>query len=167
MAYPRSDWKARPARSLTRDGNKSLMVVHHSAGSGLSIDTRAEQQAAMRSIQNYHMDSNGWSDIGYALVVFQPRGKIKNAKAYWARPVWAVPAAQLGHNSGTIPVCVVANNEPISRATEKRLREIAENLHHAHGITGVRGHYQLSSTDCPGAHLKLIVPRLDRFVQTL
>lgn len=162
MARSRESWGARPHRNLTRDGAKHTMVIHHSAGSGLAIDTLAEQRAALRSIQNHHMDNNGWSDIGYPLVVFQPRGNIKRATAWWARPVWAIPAAQLNANSGTIPVCVVANNEPIADATYRRLAEIAINLKENRGITHLKGHFQLTPTECPGPHLKLLLPRLRR-----
>ena len=43
------------------------LFVHHSAGRDCtSVDDCA---AEVRAIQNYHMDGNGWSDIGYTFLV--------------------------------------------------------------------------------------------------
>ena len=39
--------------------------VHHSEGS--YCDTQATCSAVVRGIQNFHMDGNGWDDIGYRL----------------------------------------------------------------------------------------------------
>jgi hypothetical protein len=160
MARSRASWRARPHRELTRDGAKHTMVIHHSAGSGLDIDTLDEQARALRSIQRFHMDENGWADIGYPIVVFQPRGHVRKPQVWWARPLWAVPAAQLNANSGTIPVCVVANNEPIMDATYRRLLTIAENLKANHEITRLKGHFQLTATSCPVPRLTALLPRL-------
>ena len=39
------------------------LFIHHSAGA--ECFTPDDCEAEVRAIQNYHMDSNGWSDIGY------------------------------------------------------------------------------------------------------
>lgn len=165
--YPRSDWGARPPRQMEVDSvPKRTMVIHHSDFLGAAIQTRAQQREAMRGIQNYHMDHNGWSDIGYDIVVFQPEGPFRISRVYEGRPMWAVPAAQLGHNSGTIPVCVVGNFqiEGVKVRTLVRLEAIARNLVREHGITTVKGHRDFMSTDCPGDHLYPYVKHLQAVV---
>jgi len=156
MSYSRAVWGARAPRALATDGRKHTVVIHHSDGRGSPYTTKAEQRAAMRSIQNYHMDHNGWNDIGYAFVVFQPEGSILHrARVYDGRNPHAVPAAQLGHNQGTIPVCVVGNFqvENVKRATKDRLITVVQHLKKEFGITEIRGHRDFNSTDCPGDHL--------------
>ncbi len=39
------------------------LFIHHSAGE--ECFTQEECEAEVRAIQDYHMDYNGWSDIGY------------------------------------------------------------------------------------------------------
>lgn len=168
MAYPRSDWKARPPRDLARDSQaKHTLVVHHSDFLGAPIQTRAQQRSALRGIQDFHMDHNGWADIGYDFVLFQPEGRIRSAKLYQARPIWAIPAAQLGANSGTIPVCVVGNFdiEGVKHTTFERLQSIITHLRHHYPLERVKGHRDLTSTDCPGRHLYALVDDLDRFLR--
>lgn len=165
MSYPREVWGARPPKSLTMDGPKHTVFIHHSDGLGNAFTTKAEQRACMRSIQNYHMDHNGWNDIGYAFVVFQPEGSIlHHARVYDGRNVHAIPAAQLGHNTGTIPVCVVGNFqiERVQRVTKERLIEVVRNLKKEFGIHSIKGHRDVNQTDCPGDHLYPLVSEIRR-----
>lgn len=60
----RAGWGARPPSSTTGMATPvSYVVIHHSAGP--SCSTTSSCESTMRSIQNQHMDSNGWSDVGY------------------------------------------------------------------------------------------------------
>ena len=160
MAYSRKVWRARSPKTGYAFSRKTTLVIHHSAGSGLGIDTKAEQYAALRSIQNFHMDSNGWNDIGYNLILFQPRGLLRRPRLYWGRPWNANPAAQLGHNSGTIALCVVADDEPINFLTKRRIIKAAKALRANHGIQFLRGHRDYNSTECPGDKLYNLLPEI-------
>jgi hypothetical protein len=64
----RSCWNARQA--VYRDNMPSLnrAIIHHTAGTYMGTSL-SNSKAHMRSIQNYHMDNNGWADIGYGFVV--------------------------------------------------------------------------------------------------
>lgn len=67
----RSCWSARsPSSSISQMSGLTRAIIHHTAGAGDYNTTSQSQSAALvRAIQNYHMDSNGWSDIGYHFVV--------------------------------------------------------------------------------------------------
>ena len=77
--HSRAAWGARAPRSRTLQTltGRSTLFVHWSAGTGLGpqFDTFKEQAAAVRGIQNFHMDGNGWSDIAYGYLIVQPSGR--------------------------------------------------------------------------------------------
>src|SRR3990172_3570528 len=69
----RACWSARSPTSYTYMSSLTRAVIHHTAASGdyntTSLSTSPPplppSAAKVRAIQNYHMDTNGWSDIGY------------------------------------------------------------------------------------------------------
>ena len=64
----RSTWGARaPKRTISTTSELRLAVVHHSVNS--NGYTAAQVPALLRSIQAYHMDAQGWDDIGYNFLV--------------------------------------------------------------------------------------------------
>lgn len=166
----RKNWKARTAKSTSynRLNSNSTLFVHYSAFDGGSYDTVEKQKQCMRNIQNYHMDNNRWSDIGYSYVVFQPTGRLKRARVYQARTFRNVPAAQAGYNTGNGAVCVVAgSNNKIRKGTIRKLKAIYKRF----PGTKVKGHRDVNQTSCPGDDLysklgkirkakKKITPRL-------
>jgi len=65
--HPRTAWSARAPRSTAYADSVKMAVVHHSA-SGNSY-TPAQVPAVLRSVQAFHLDGRGWSDIGYNVVI--------------------------------------------------------------------------------------------------
>eukprot|EP00057_Strongylocentrotus_purpuratus_P029502 XP_011683976.1 PREDICTED: peptidoglycan-recognition protein SC2 [Strongylocentrotus purpuratus] len=64
----RSEWGARSPKSTSNLVTPlPYAVVHHTDGS--SCSTEASCMSQVRGIQNYHMDSNGWDDIGYNFLI--------------------------------------------------------------------------------------------------
>jgi len=62
----RACWSARSATSYTYMSALNRAVIHHTASAGdYNTTSRSTSAAKVRAIQNYHMDTNGWSDIGY------------------------------------------------------------------------------------------------------
>ncbi len=57
--------KANPANMATLN----RAIVHHTAGSEFNTTGLAASQANVRAIQNYHMNTQGWNDIGYHFLV--------------------------------------------------------------------------------------------------
>ena len=75
------------------------IIVHHS----LSKDGKRRNFDAIRK---YHMNHNGWTDIGYHYVV-EKYGK--GIMAYYGRPPNVVGAHVKGMNQNTLGICVVGN----------------------------------------------------------
>jgi hypothetical protein len=69
--YVRSDWGARaPQCSLSYNASLNRCVFHHTASTGDYTTTgKSATFANVRGHQNYHMDVNGWCDIGYHYLV--------------------------------------------------------------------------------------------------
>jgi hypothetical protein len=67
-ARTRTEWGARPAvNTPTVASSLRYAVVHHSASG--NTYTAAQVPQVLRSVQAYHMDGRGWSDIAYNVVV--------------------------------------------------------------------------------------------------
>jgi len=65
----RSCWGAR-STSVSQMGSLTRAVVHHTAtAADFNTTSQSTSAANVRAIQNYHMDTNGWADIGYHFLV--------------------------------------------------------------------------------------------------
>ena len=66
----RSCWGARaPGCSISSMAGLSRAIIHHTASSSDYTTDYATAQSKVRGVQNYHMDVNGWCDIGYHWLV--------------------------------------------------------------------------------------------------
>jgi hypothetical protein len=66
----RSCWTARSGTCTTTMSALTRAIIHHTASSGdWSTTSLSASAAQMRSHQNYHMDANGWCDLGYHFTV--------------------------------------------------------------------------------------------------
>ncbi len=62
----RSCWGSRSTSTPTEMSSLNRAIIHHTAGSGdYNVSTLSQSQAKVRAVQNLHIDTNGWSDIGY------------------------------------------------------------------------------------------------------
>jgi len=63
----RACWSARaPQCAISQEPGLTRAVIHHTAGASDYSTTGLEaSKALVRAHQNYHMDTNGWCDIGY------------------------------------------------------------------------------------------------------
>lgn len=175
----RSVWGAANPRGRYADrGNDQGAIVHHTAGTFVEPETgrpgpkwyrliaqgRASiavrravaahesgkrkvaerEMAAMRAIQSSHF-ARGWTDIGYHAVIF-PSGRI-----YAGRPRTALGAHATGANHQT--GISFAGNFDRDRPTERAIRAFWD-LVKVWDIWGIRGHYQVNATACPGRYVK-------------
>lgn len=166
----RADWHARSGRpQMAGQTNPHEVFIHHSdtAHAG-GLDHLEEQKQAARIIQNFHMDVRGWSDIAYHYLIFQPYGNAEYARVFEGRMVKHVPAAQLGHNTGTIAVCVVGNFDHADKVKDNTVWAIAKLLTEQRNKTGIHdphtigGHRDVVQTTCPGDTLYGQIPRIAR-----
>lgn len=152
----KQEWRAATTdRPMETNPRPREAFIHHTenvtGGHPLSLE---QQDAAMRGIQQFHMQTRGWSDIGYHYVVF-PGGAAKVPRAYAARDVSHVPAAQLGHNTGTL---AIAHYSGAGDFMEPHARYLIEQLIRLHpSVKTIGTHRQVTSTDCPGDNVAAAV----------
>lgn len=143
------------------------LIVHHSAGSNASSDWGA----VVRSIWDFHVNGNGWADIGYNWLI-SPEGEI-----FQGRADNVLGAHFCGRNSRTMGVCMMGtyNNLNISPNARESLIELlgwksctadldpaARTLHTGSGLmlNTISGHRDGCSTACPGDSLWSYLPEL-------
>ncbi|MGP4010184.1 peptidoglycan recognition protein family protein [Streptomyces sp. 4N124] len=138
----RAQWGARPPVSEAKVplSQRTGFTVHYSAG---------PTSQTPRAIQNYHMDSNGWWDIGYNFLV-DVHGRIFEGRG------WANEGAHAkGYNTTHFGVCFIGRDGDATTAAKNAIRSL---YHAAREKTGkalaATYHGALNSTQCPGAALR-------------
>lgn len=94
------------------------LIVHHSAGS----NTSNNWSGVVAAIFDYHVNSNGWSDIGYNWLIapngqlFEGRGGGDNVRG----------AHMCGYNNNTMGVCALGNyvNSPFPSSGIETLKKL-------------------------------------------
>ena len=68
----RKEWGAQYGRGRHNPGAKPNVIVHHTLTPALSASaTIEEEMAAMRAMEKFHAEENGWDGIAYNFVPFQ------------------------------------------------------------------------------------------------
>ncbi|MDD3686133.1 MAG: N-acetylmuramoyl-L-alanine amidase [Bacteroidales bacterium] len=127
---PRSEWCGsydachNPTYSVTYR-NCTHTVVHH----GASPDSYTDGYAVVRSYWNYHVNSNGWSDIGYNYL-FDKYGNFFQGRHNPNMPNQDVHAAHAGYaNTYSIGLNFLGNSDATNTApTTPQLQKCAEFL---------------------------------------
>ncbi|MBO3751617.1 N-acetylmuramoyl-L-alanine amidase [Streptosporangiaceae bacterium NEAU-GS5] len=148
----RADWGARaPKGSYSTLASTRGVKVHYTGGrvDPAIVDDHAKCVALVKSIQNYHMDSNGWIDIGYSMVACPHR------KVFVGRGPGHLPAANgPGLNTGHYAVLGLVGNAGLVQPTDPILDGILDAIDYLrqHGGAGteIKGHRDGYATDCPG-----------------
>lgn len=164
----RAEWGAKPYRGTPeRLGRVKRITVHHTATT-LLPRTRDEGIRAVRQVQQMHFDRppDGWSDIGYHLLLAQDgtwyRGRVALGSAATLAEIvqadaWAKGSHVGGHNTGNLGLSAMGyfhaphNHRMTPEATES-LRAMLAYLTEQYDLlaSAVVGHRELASTACPG-----------------
>jgi hypothetical protein len=143
------------------------LIVHHSAGPNSSSDWAA----VVRSIWDYHVNSNGWDDIGYNWLI-DPNGVL-----YEGRGNDLLGAHFCGTNGATMGVCMMGTytSVPPSNASLQTLTQLLGwkacdrdidpedfSFHNGSGLNlfNISGHRDGCATACPGDSLYARLPVL-------
>ena len=147
-------------------------IVHHTAG--VNNYTRAQAPAIVRAIELYHVQGNGWNDIGYNFLVDR-FGTIYEGR-YGGITRAVIGAHALGFNTGSVGISVLGSygSTPPSAAAQTALERLLSwrlDLAHVNPlglvtvISGgserypkgvpvtlrvVSGHRDTGYTECPG-----------------
>ncbi len=151
---PRTAWtRQQPNISDTNPMNGiQTITVHHDGMSPEIIRSQADAAARLELIRSSHVDSRGWADIGYHLIV-DPQGRI-----WQGRPMNLQGAHVKDHNPHNLGVLVMGNFEeqhptPQALAT---LDQLLANQAAVHRVPfgSIRTHQEWASTACPGRNLQ-------------
>lgn len=120
------------------------IVLHCSA-------TREGQDISVETIRSWHVDGNGWSDIGYHAVI------MLDGTVELGRPLRRSGAHVKGHNSTTIGVCYIGGVEAdgktakdtMTPAQEQAFRNYVTTMRSVLGPLTISGHNQYSTKACP------------------
>ncbi len=141
---------------FTKPNRKVDRVFLHCSAS----DNPAHDNVA--TMRRWHVDpppaGRGWSDVGYHLFVR------KNGQMEAGRSLEKTPAAQAGHNTGTIAICLHGLDEPkFTQAQYDTLKSLCIEINNAYGgdIT-FHGHREVAAKACPVYQYKDIL-KLDSF----
>ena len=141
------------------------LIIHHSAGTNSSSDWAG----VVRAIWDFHVNGNGWSDIGYNWLI-DPNGVV-----YEGRGNDILGAHFCGTNGGTAGTCVMGNFTDIQptaeainslvdlytwKACDKNLNVLGSGFHNSSGLTlnRVSGHRDGCATACPGDSFYPMLP---------
>lgn len=143
------------------------LIIHHSAGVNVSSDWAA----VVRSIWDYHVNSNGWDDIGYNWLI-DPNGVL-----YEGRGDGRLGAHFCGKNGGTVGVCMMGDFTDISptysaidklvslyswNACARGIDPLGTSYHAASGgdLINIAGHRDGCTTSCPGDAFYPLLPQV-------
>ncbi|MFD3687357.1 peptidoglycan recognition family protein [Nocardiopsis sp. NPDC058631] len=168
--YWRGSWNARPPSSPIQvlATRPSYIVVHHTATANSTNYSLDHALALSKSIQNYHMDSNGWIDAGQQLTISRG-GHVMEGRDRTPEAIAAgrhVVGTHVANNNST---CIGIENEgtymttgPTQGLTNSLVATLAW-LCGAYGLnpqSAIRGHRDFNATACPGNVLYAMLPNL-------
>ena len=172
---PRAGWSADEhiRRAAPRYAPALRMaIIHHTAGS--NSYSRVQSAAIVRGIELYHVEANGWNDIGYNFLVDRYGQVFEGRYGGMTRNV--IGAHSEGFNTGSVGIAVIGNfsSAALPKAAEDALvRLLAWRLDVAHVeplssltwvsygnarfhlgapvfLHAVSGHRDTGFTECPG-----------------
>jgi len=164
-----------PPNSNPTSTDVKFLIVHHTAGSNTSSDWAA----TVRSIWNYHVNTNGWSDIGYNFLLD------KEGNVYEGRADDTMGAHFSGRNSGTSGISLMGHYNNITpttvmidslksllawKACVKSIDPTATEYHASSGLNlkTISGHRDgPNATDCPGHKVYEILQAIRTGVEEL
>ena len=102
------------------------------------------------TIRRWHVQGNGWKDIGYHYVIYI------DGSVHGGRPIAQVGAHTSGHNKDSIGICYVGGVDKNGKAKdtlndmqELTLVNIIDALRKKYGVLSLHGHNEFAAKACP------------------
>jgi N-acetylmuramoyl-L-alanine amidase/Secretion system C-terminal sorting domain len=154
----------------------SHLIVHHAAGT----NTSSNWAAVVLSILDFHVNSNGWADVGYNYLI-APTGQIFTGRGGGDN---VVGAHFCGFNGGTMGVCLLGNYMAVAptdtmmgslakilawKAVQRGINPTGSSFHASSNRTlnHISGHRDGCATSCPGDLAYPLLPNLRQRVGAL
>ncbi len=160
----REEWGAR-STSCSSNTDKYRMAIHHTVTPATS-----DPAVRVRGIQNFHIDSRGWCDIGYHFLVSL------DGRMWEGRPLSQLGTHVGGQNTGNIGISYIGcfqnsgcNDwtpftppDAMIDAGATLVREMSRIYGITVNATNVKGHrdHAGASTSCPGDNLHALLPQI-------
>ncbi len=172
----RADWCPSgncPPDATPEYTNATHLIIHHAAG----VNTASDWAAVVRSIWDYHVNSNGWDDVGYNWLI-DPNGVL-----YEGRGDGRLGAHFCGTNGGTVGVCMLGDFTTITptysaidklnslyswKACDNGIDPLGTSFHASSGknLHNISGHRDgTCSTSCPGDAFYPLLPQVRTAIQ--
>lgn len=140
----RAGWGARsPSATINRAScsQRKAFITHYSAG---------PPEQTVRTIQNFHMDTNGWPDIGYNWLVDR-NGTIYEGRLY---NFDAIGTHAANNNTRAVGCCFIGRDGDVTSAAKAAIRRIYdEACRRCNKQLQMLGHRDVNQTSCPGDNL--------------
>ena len=156
----RSSWKARSPKKSYSYHSPRRITIHHTWRPTAKTYNGAQ---TVRQIQNYHMDSNGWSDIGYHFLIgtYPSSGQ---TTIFQGRPETVIGAHTGGKNTNNVGVNVVGDytTEALHPNSYKTLIHLLAWLCDKYNISPneIYGHKDFNPTSCPGTNIYKLMSKI-------
>lgn len=114
-------------------------------------DTPNNRDVTVEEIRGWHVNDNGWSDIGYHFIIY------RNGDTMLGRPVARQGAHCLRHNASSIGICLIGRDK-FTKGQFKALRSLDRVLQGVFGDLGRYGHRDFNKhKTCPNFDVKEIL----------
>lgn len=141
-----------------------MVTIHHTAGEFGTCDEYVTW------VYNYHTfgPDHGWGDVGYQLLVCEEDGVVTIYEGRYSgstdlardafSSIWVIGAHVSGYNTGNVGISLVgdfSSTAPSADELETVIR-VAVRVYYETGLSdtsGLYGHRDLGSTECPGDEL--------------
>ncbi|XP_018419661.1 PREDICTED: peptidoglycan recognition protein 1-like [Nanorana parkeri] len=136
------------------------VIIHHTEGAFCSSRSTCSAQA--RNIQNYHINTNKWCDIGYNFLIGE------DGAVYEGRGWTTIGAHATTYNPISIGISFIGsftdrapNNAALNAAKQLIACGVAKNFIRSNYV--LKGHRNVMSTSCPGDSLYKVIKGWPRF----
>jgi N-acetylmuramoyl-L-alanine amidase len=150
QVYGREDWGGRAPKCSTAT-TTSRATIHHTV---TPTKDSLTPQARLRQIQSYHMDVQGWCDIGYNYLVS------RDGRMWRGRGVGVLGSHVGDNNSGNVGISFMGTHTSTTATATQlcsaaKLLAVLHDEHPALSLSSadIKGHRQYGGTECPGTAL--------------
>ncbi|XP_017062145.1 peptidoglycan-recognition protein LB isoform X2 [Drosophila ficusphila] len=148
----RSDWSARPAKSVEHfEGPAPYVIIHHSYMPAVCYST-PDCMKSMREMQDFHQLDRGWNDIGYSF------GVGGDGMIYTGRGFNVIGAHAPRYNDKSVGIVLIGDWR--TELPPKQMLDATKSLIEFGVYKGyidpaykLLGHRQVRDTECPGDRL--------------
>lgn len=146
----REEWGAKePVEPPVSISQTNMTFLHHTAGTTWACTDKQKCIEDVKSIQDLHVDGNGWNDIGYNFLVGED-GRVYEGRGWLTQGAHAPTYNSLSHG-----ICIIGNfmermPDMIAMDTARALMRCGVQKGYIKGEYELFGHKDGRCTLCPG-----------------